>query len=85
MTSSRTKRDDIMRLFAALAGALLVYVLSFGPTWSIMVRAPGSKLLKVRIFWTIYQPFPESLRRWSFHVWRVVDPEVDIRESQETS
>jgi hypothetical protein len=78
-----TTRYNILRVIAAMAGALFVYVASFGPMWSIMVRAPGSELLNARIFWTIYRTFPELLRRWSFGVWRGVDPEVSIRESQE--
>ena len=84
MANSQTKMHVIKMALVTMVAGLVVYVASFGPMWSIMVRVPGSEMLKARVFWTIYQPFPETLRRLWFDVWREVDPEVRMHESHET-
>ena len=71
----------IEKALVTMSAALLFYVVSFGPMWSLMVRLPGSARLNERIFWTIYEPYPMWLWKLWYPFLRQVDPEVDIQSN----
>ena len=70
--ANTTKRYGLRVLLALFAGVTL-YIASYGPAWSVVIRVSGSS----ERWLGIYKPLPAEMRAEILRIWGKVDPKVD--------